>query len=103
MEDIRKVIDIVNKAIEKSKELTTKKRKSLPDSAFCGPGRSFPCHDCAHVNSAKAYLNRSNYSLSTRKKIAACINKKAKALGCGGDPIKAKGSEEDIDKELKKN
>jgi len=31
---------------------------------------------------AKAYLGRSKFSKATKKKIAACINKKAKKLGC---------------------
>ena len=31
---------------------------------------------------AKAYLKKSKFSDSTKKKIAACINKKAKKLGC---------------------
>ena len=55
------------------------------------PNRSFPCNDCAHVSAAKAFLGRSKFSTSTKKKIAACINRKAKQLGCGGDK-KAKAS-----------
>lgn len=31
---------------------------------------------------AKAYLGRSKFSKATKKKIAACINRKAKQLGC---------------------
>lgn len=48
------------------------------------PGRSFPCNDCSHVLAAKRLLNRSKYSDSTKAKIRACINRKSKALGCGG-------------------
>lgn len=60
-----------------------------------GPNRSFPVPDCQHVATAKAYLNRSKFSKDTKQKIAACINRKAKALGCTGDtPAKAKGYEE---------
>ncbi len=98
---LKETINGVNKAIENAKKLTTKTRKKLPDSVFCGPGRSFPCQDCAHVRAAKVYLNRSRFSLATKKKIAACINRKAKSLGCGvTKPAKAKGVEEKIDKEL---
>lgn len=90
---LRKIIEENKKAIEKSAKLTTKTRKKLPGSVFCGPGRSFPVHDCAHVRAAKVYLNRSRFSASTRQKIAACINRKAKALGCPGKiPAKSKGS-----------
>jgi len=89
------------KAIEKSKKLTTKDRKKLKKSTFCGPGRSFPVPDCQHVATAKAFLNRSKFSKSTKQKIAACINRKGKSLGCGkGKPAKAKGEIVDLN-ELK--
>jgi len=64
------------------KTLTTKDRKKLKKNTFCGPGKSFPVPDCKHVAVAKAYLGKSKFSASTKKKIAACINKKAKNLGC---------------------
>ncbi len=76
-----KLIDRANEVM--GKELTTKDRKSLKASTFCGPGRSFPVPDCKHVAVAKTYLGRAKFSSSTKKKIAACINRKAKALGCG--------------------
>lgn len=82
-------------AIEESKKLTTKDRKKLQKSTFCGPNRSFPVPDCKHVGAAKAYLGRSKFSAATKKKIAACINRKAKALGCTPGK-KAKASEEDL-------
>jgi len=69
--------------IENAKKLTTKDRKKLSKSVYCGPQKSFPCNDCKHVSAAKAYLGRSKFSASTKKKIATCINKKAKQLGCG--------------------
>ena len=46
------------------------------------PNKSFPCNDCAHIRAAKAYLGRSKFSNSTKKKIAACINRRAKLLKC---------------------
>jgi len=98
---LKETINKVNEAIEKAKKLTTKTRKALPNSVFCGPGRSFPVQDCAHARAAKVYLKRSHFSASTQAKIAACINRKAKALGCPGTkPAKAKGAEENIDKKL---
>jgi len=63
-------------------KLTTKKRKSLPDSVFCGPGRSFPINDCSHAVAGMRLLGRYKGSPSTKAKIAACIRRKAKALGC---------------------
>jgi hypothetical protein len=47
--------------------------------------------DCKHVAVAKTYLGRSKFSASTKKKIAACINRKAKQLGCNTSK-KAKAS-----------
>jgi hypothetical protein len=49
------------------------------------------------VRVAKTYLNRSKFSKATKQRIAACINRKAKALGCPGTkPAKAKGSLEEL-------
>ncbi len=79
---LKKLIMEVNEAIEEAKKLTTKDRKKLKSSTFCGPNRSFPIPDCLHVRVGKAYLKRSKFSAATKKKIAACINRKAKALGC---------------------
>jgi hypothetical protein len=94
-EAIEKVNKSITKADEVAKKLTTKMRKKLKESTFCGPNRSFPVPDCKHVATAKAYLNRSNFSAATKRKIAACINRKAKQLGCTpGKPAKVKGSVE---------
>lgn len=93
----KKGFDALDSLIERAykvigKKLTTKQRKKMKSSTFCGPGRSFPVNDCAHVRAAKVYLKRSHFSAATQAKIAACINRKAKALGCPGTkPAKAKG------------
>jgi hypothetical protein len=79
---LKEAIDKVNKAVEKSAKLTTKQRKKLKKSQFCGPGRSFPVNDCAHYTAALRLLNRSKYSESTKAKIRACVNRKGKAMGC---------------------
>jgi len=96
---LRESIDKVNAAIEESKKLTTKDRKKMKSSTFCGPNRSFPVPDCKHVGTAKAYLGRSNFSAATKKRIAACINRKAKSLGCTPGK-KAKAAFENLDLEL---
>lgn len=94
---LREQLDNLKKSIsnadEIAKKLTTKDRKKLKEGTFCGPNRSFPVPDCKHVATAKAYLGRSNFSESTKKKIAACINRKAKQLGCKVSK-KAKADEE---------
>lgn len=35
-------------------KLTSKERNKLPNSAFAGPGRSYPVEDAAHARDAKA-------------------------------------------------
>jgi len=64
------------------KELTTKDRKKMSKATFCGPNKSFPVLDREHVAVARAYLGKSKLADATKKKIAACINRKVKALGC---------------------
>jgi len=76
------IFERADKALEEAKKLSTKDRKELKSNNFCGPNKSFPCNDCNHVAAAKAMLGRSKFSDATKKKIAACINKKAEALGC---------------------
>lgn len=65
----------------KDAKLSTAARKKLSDSAFCGPGRSFPAHDKAHVSAGLRLLNRSDFSESTKAKIKACLYRKGKAYG----------------------
>jgi len=63
-------------------ELSTEARNELPDSAFCGPERSFPIPDCAHVTAAKRLIGRYKGSDATKAKIMACVNKKAESMKC---------------------
>ncbi len=77
-----RIIQKAYEVIEKGKKLTTKDRKKMSKSTFCGPNRSFPVNDCQHAATAKAYLGRSKFSQATKKRIAACINRRAKSLGC---------------------
>jgi hypothetical protein len=68
---------------DKDAVLSAKKRNSLRSSTFCGPNRSFPIPDCAHVTAARRLIGRYKGSESTKAKIMACVNRKAKQLGCG--------------------
>jgi hypothetical protein len=79
---MEELLNYLEELLEYSKELTTKDRKKMKKSTFCGPGRSFPVNDCQHVATARAFLKRSKYSDSTKKKISACINRRAKLLKC---------------------
>jgi hypothetical protein len=98
MERIKDVLGTLDKCIEEAKKLTTKERKALKSSTFCGPNRSFPVNDCKHVGTAKAYLGRSKFTPAQKKSIAACINRKAKQLGCTpGKPAKGEFEQEILD------
>jgi hypothetical protein len=62
-------------------KLSTEKRNSLPGSKFCGPEKSFPVPDCAHVTAARRLIGRYK-GPGSKANILACVNRKAKALGC---------------------
>jgi hypothetical protein len=57
-------------------KLSTKQRHDLPASAFCGPNRSFPVPDMAHVGPARAFINRAHLSASERAQVLACVARK---------------------------
>lgn len=62
-------------------KLSTEKRNKLAGSTFCGPSRSFPVPDCAHVTAARRLIGR--YKGGSKDKILACVSRKAASLGCG--------------------
>lgn len=63
--------------------LSAEKRKDLPDSAFCGPNRSFPVPDCSHVRAARSLIGRYK-GPGDKSKITAGVNSKAEELNCPG-------------------
>jgi hypothetical protein len=65
-------------------KLSTEARKKLGGSTFCGPNRSFPVPDCAHVTAARRLIGRAKVSDGTKSKILSCVSRKASSLGCGG-------------------
>lgn len=68
--------------IAQDAKLTSASRKALPDSAFCGPNRSFPAHDAAHVRNALARLPQATrFSSEEKGRILACVRSRAKKLG----------------------
>jgi len=60
-------------------KLDAKKRNALPDSAFAGPGRTYPVPDAAHAANAKARaaqaVKAGRMSPSTEEKIDAKANR----------------------------
>lgn len=68
-------------ATQTDAKLTAEARNKLSDKVFCGPGRSFPAHDKAHVTAGLRLLNRSKFSDATKAKIQACLYRKGKRYG----------------------
>jgi hypothetical protein len=66
--------------IEEAK-LSYAERKHLPSGAFCGPDRSFPAHDAAHVRNGLARLKQSKFSPAIKARILACLRRRAKKYG----------------------
>jgi outer membrane biosynthesis protein TonB len=73
----------------KDKKLSSKARKALSASTFCGPDRSYPVPDCSHAKVAMAYAKKYNESSS----VISCIRRKASRLGC---PFKSKSDSMDL-------
>lgn len=61
-------------------KLSPEQREKLPESSFCGPDRSFPVPNKAHVTAARRLIGRYK-GPGDKEKIHACIERKAKALG----------------------
>ena len=55
-------------------KLTAKRRNALPDSAFAGPGRSFPVNDASHARNAMA--RASQFHPELKAKIRAKVHRK---------------------------
>lgn len=66
-------------------KLSAEKREKLSSKSFCGPDRSFPIPDCAHVTAARRLLGKAKLSSDQKEKVLSCVNKKAKSLACDGD------------------
>jgi hypothetical protein len=56
-------------------KLTSAERSKLPDSAFAGPGRSYPVEDRAHAIAAKSRASQFA-SPALKSKVDAKANKK---------------------------
>ena len=64
------------------KALTAASRKRLPDSAFCGPARSFPAHDESHVRNGLQQLDKAKgLSGEQKSRTRACLLSRAKKYG----------------------
>jgi hypothetical protein len=65
-------------------KLSTETRNKMESKSFCGPERSFPIPDCAHVTAAKRLIGRYQ-GPGSKSRILSCVNRKANEMSCGGD------------------
>jgi|GEM_PF-2280474 hypothetical protein len=79
MEDFEVLVEYEGYEIEEAK-LTYAKRQNLPASAFCGPDRSYPAHDAAHVRNALARLHFVK-NAAIKARIMGCLRRRAKKFG----------------------
>lgn len=70
-----------NMAKQANAKLTSEGREKLPESAFCGPSRSFPAHDADHVNAGLKLIMDSELSDDAKAKITASLYRKGKRYG----------------------
>ena len=87
------MVEMDSEISEEDKKLSTEKRKSLKSSTFCGPDRSFPVPDCAHVTAARKLIGKYK-GPGDKSKILACVSRKAKSLGCTSSNDSLKEGEE---------
>ncbi len=68
--------------LQEDKALSTEARNRLPDDVFCGPDKSFPIPDCAHVTAARKLIGQSKLSEVQKKSVLDCVSRKAKIMEC---------------------
>jgi len=72
---------IVEDEMKYSNKLSAGARAKLPDSAFCGPERSFPGIDENHIREGLKLIDASGFSDDTKAKIKAALYRKGKQFG----------------------
>lgn len=75
------------------------KRDKMPDSAFCGPGKSFPVTDAEDVIHASQRLHNASGDQSS---IKACVKRKAKANGWPLPDTWTSGDDRSLDSEIER-
>ena len=74
------MIEFEGYTVEEAK-LSYKSRENLPDSAFCGPNRTYPAHDAAHVRNGLARWSQHAKGKKGGGSILACLKARAKKMG----------------------
>lgn len=76
------MVELEGFSFEEAK-LSYARRQKLPTSAFCGPKRTYPAHDAAHVRNGLARLGTFGRRLkpAVRARILGCLKRRAKKYG----------------------
>lgn len=64
-----------------NEKLSAEQRAKFPNSTFCGPNRSFPAHDKAHVLAGLSLLDKVSISDDAKAKIRASLYRKGERFG----------------------
>lgn len=75
-------LDLALTALMEDKALSAEARNRLPTDVFCGPDKTFPVPDCAHVTAARRLINQSKLSDDQKKKVLSCVSGKSKSMEC---------------------
>lgn len=82
---VNAIVELEGLPFEEAK-LAYKARENLPDTAFCGPNRTYPAHDPAHIRNAIARLMQTKPE--GWKKILKCVCGRAKKAGIESEVCK---------------
>lgn len=79
---LQAMVELEGLPFEEAK-LTYAQRENLPETAFCGPNRTYPAHDAAHIRNALTRLGTFGRRLkpAVRSSIIACLKTRAKKYG----------------------
>src|SRR4030042_6944759 len=79
---LQSMIEYEGFTIEEAK-LSYGQREKLPETAFCGPNRTYPAHDEKRVRSGLQRLSQFGKGLKggTRARILGCLKARAKKMG----------------------
>jgi hypothetical protein len=83
----RNLVEITIKESEKAATPT----KTGDDFIFCGKNKQYPASTCSQISSSRQKLAKSDLSLAAKQQISDCLDKRARAINCGG---KSKSSKE---------
>jgi len=92
--DIKSLAYLEGLSFEEAK-LTYKKREKLPTTAFCGPNRSFPCHDVSNIR--ESFDKISKEKPEGWEKIVECIKERAKRFKIASSVCEKYGFQESSD------